>query len=171
MEMTQVIDQAEEKLQTLRDEREALRSRLAVIDEEGTQLAKVIAAMKEAVAMFGSDEQRESIAPPEAADQITDEDWSALGRTVAVFDAVVDIDRPVGPSEIVRFLQTKGRTDDTIHLVSAALAYLQRQKKVMSLGRGRWVRAEGRGIPSASVDEAADELYQSINGEQVGASG
>ena len=155
VDVTDAVREAEHRLAVLRQERQDLTTRLKAVDEEGGRLTGMVTALKEAMATFGSPEQRATV---EAASlkQLateTDTDWSRLGRTEATLRAVTEADAPVGPSEIVDVLRTKSRTDDTIHLVSAALAYLSRTGKVGSLGRGRWVPAARMPPPDVNMDQ------------------
>jgi|GEM_PF-5310857 len=168
MDIVDAIRQAEDQLTELREERDRLKNRLDTVNTEGNRLAELVVALREAAAMFGTDEQKATL--EEAGPSEVPDDWSSTGRTVAALRAVVAAERPVGPSDIVEILRTKGRTDDTIHLVSAALAHLFRNHKVGKLGRGQWVPYDKLpGVSTTAPDDSVDRprLGQVFEGRTV----
>jgi hypothetical protein len=152
MDLAEAISQAEERLAALRDERDSLRARLDANSAEGNRLSGIVAALREAATTFGTPDQKAKAEA--AAERMGEEDWRGLGRTEATLRAVTEADVPVGPTEIVKSLQRKGRTDDTIHLVSAALGYLARHHKVGSVGRAQWVPYDR--LPATTTDPKGD---------------
>ncbi|MGH2679234.1 MAG: hypothetical protein ACRDG8_01915 [Actinomycetota bacterium] len=64
--------------------------------------------------------------------------WGKLSRTGAVERLLRETGKPMGPSEISRALNERGRPNDNAHYVSAALSYLKTRKVVVSAGNGRW---------------------------------
>jgi hypothetical protein len=81
--------------------------------------------------------------------------WTGMPRTDAIIKVLEDADDTLSPADIVRKLSAKGREGDTSHNVSAALSYLQGQKKVRSLGRGRWVLHETPLPVDSTVDHSS----------------
>jgi hypothetical protein len=138
MDVQEAIAEAEVRLDQLRSERAELNQKLKENNEEGHRVIRMLEGLRDAVAAFGSEEQQESLASDTSSSELED-DWSQLNRSAATFRAVEEIGEPVGPSQIVKFLTSKGRESDTIHLVSAALAHLAKQGKVGSIGRAQWV--------------------------------
>jgi hypothetical protein len=64
--------------------------------------------------------------------------WSTLNRQEATLRVLGESGRPLRLSEIVSHLRSMDRTDDTVHLISAALAALKRKGLVVSEMRGVW---------------------------------
>lgn len=142
MELTEVLQQAEDRLDHLRSDRERLRGALEENEAEGKKMASLVAALREVMATFGTPEQQAKAAAPPLAQETETAEWSALSRTDATLRALADADHPVGPTEIVDILRSHGRSDDTIHLISAALSYLKRRGKAGTIGHGQWVPHE-----------------------------
>jgi septal ring factor EnvC (AmiA/AmiB activator) len=137
MEVGEAIERVEKELEVLREERDTLRDQLRTIDDQSERLAQMLVALKDIVATFGSDEMRASLEATKA--EAPEPDWRNLQRTAATYRAVIEAGRPVSPADIVALLKGKGRTDDNIHVVSAALNHLRNRYKVGRIGRGQWV--------------------------------
>ncbi len=124
---------------------------LAVAEQELVELRERIEALtteKRGLELSLARHRGEPAHPKEATK--TDNAWTRLARTNAIIKVMEDARDPLSPADVVRTLSAVGREGDTSHNVSAALSYLQGQKKVRSLGRGRWVLAE---TPLPSVDD------------------
>ena len=83
--------------------------------------------------------------------------WVAMSRTDAILRVMEATTEAMSPGDIARALTNQGRTGDTTKNVSGALSYLQKQDKVRSLGRGRWVLALPPLQPLSAAIVAANE--------------
>lgn len=72
-----------------------------------------------------------------AAAVLTVTHWRQMDRTDAIVKVLQDAGKPIHRTAIVARLHEHGR-DDTIELVSAALAYLKKKMRVMNYGNGYW---------------------------------
>lgn len=64
--------------------------------------------------------------------------WRALKRTDAVVKVLEESKVALGPLDVTSLLHERGR-DDPRNSVAASLAYLQKQLRVHSKGRGQWL--------------------------------
>jgi hypothetical protein len=67
--------------------------------------------------------------------------WLRMGRVGAAERALQEAGRPVHRKALQAMLIDKGR-DDSLDLLSAALAYLKRNGRAMSKGQGMWVHPD-----------------------------
>lgn len=67
--------------------------------------------------------------------------WSTMYRNDAILEVLREYNSPLAPAELSEILQSRGRAQDTGHLISSGLSKLKDQGKVMRRGHGRWTLA------------------------------
>jgi hypothetical protein len=72
--------------------------------------------------------------------------WRSLGRGEAVLQVLRANPLPIGPAEIVTYLERTGRQGDTYPLVSAALTHLKRKGLADAKVRGQWTATSPNGV-------------------------
>jgi hypothetical protein len=77
--------------------------------------------------------------------------WIPLNRQEAALRALNEIGEPAHLREIVEFLFSKGRRDDTLNLISAALSTLRRKGRVVPVGAGVWRLTTTAMVPMSST--------------------
>jgi hypothetical protein len=75
------------------------------------------------------------------------EEWRGFRRQAAVLRALQDLGRPAHLKKIQEFLRSKGRNDDHVDLISAALSALRSKGEAEPLGGGVWVLAGNHDVP------------------------
>jgi hypothetical protein len=84
--------------------------------------------------------------------------WGDLRPGRAVERALLELQRRVSTSDLVEFLQSKGR-EDTPGEVRNALYYMERNGKVVKVGRGRWALPDASdGAPDGEASDAAHNV-------------
>lgn len=118
------VRKAEAQVEQIRAERYGLELALARL-QDATTVGGVIVNGRDVT----------GAAPAPNADP--ENQWVALDRTDAIERVLKEAGKPIHRKVLVKTLHDHGR-DDTIELVSAALAYLKRKFRAMNFGDGFW---------------------------------
>jgi len=133
MSLEEALKAAEDELDHMREVQEARKAVLAAEEEAIHKQASLVNSLRVALSRYmGRD--LGTLGPSGV-----DLSWVSMPRTRAVQRALEEIGRPVGPAEILRYLQSKGRSEDQSEVISATLAHLKRSGLVENQGWGAWV--------------------------------
>lgn len=155
MELAEALKAALEEQRLLREQQSQIGQRVAELETEVQGLHMAIARAGNGAGAATA--LVDSTLPP------TD-----LSRTDAIWRVLREAKGPMSPSEVQAALHDLGRDDD-YNAVSAALAYLARNKRVHSVGRAQWVggpKAEQVGDPVdgwAAEDKPSDHDAQEVD--------
>ena len=154
--LIELVQEAQDSLEAIEDELIKLQARAAelvttrdVLKEEERALLLILkrrypGALPEAGLEQGPKEEESGAEPKRevgAVFQLDPNDWSYKTRTEAVVDAVEFLTEQNGtasPPSIEDLLKHRNRSDKR-DAIGAALAYLNRTKKIWRRGRGDWV--------------------------------
>ena len=75
--------------------------------------------------------------------------WRNLNRQQATLRALTELGTPSRIPQIVEYLKSVGRFDDSVNLISAALSAMKRKGQVESHSRGLWQLAGTYNHPTA----------------------
>jgi hypothetical protein len=123
----------------LKERRAQKEAELNEVVQALSRNASNLSALLDVAVHFGVIREDEVEMP--AAEEIRPNAWLGYKRQAAVESALIELNRPVHLRDIVEFLRSKGRTDDTVDLVSAALSALRHKGLAEPRGSGVWVRA------------------------------
>jgi len=143
----------------LLDAIQKLRADAGELDERRTELASELEGLEtEQAELLGQIQVLEAVAERYgiSVGGRTDEAplsviWIPLNRQEAALRALHEIGEPAHLREIVEFLFSKGRRDDTMNLISAALSTLRRKGRVVPVGAGVWRLASTSMVPMSST--------------------
>jgi hypothetical protein len=130
MDAEELLTSATMAVAKLEAQRKALRDELAGTEQELNQARRELVVLEGLAERYGFGLQ--------AVDAVPDNGWSELNRQEASLRAMREIGGPVSLQQIVGHLRGTGRKDDTVALISAALASLKTKGMVESVRRGVW---------------------------------
>lgn len=144
MDIQELIQDAEVALGAAKQRQEDLEAKLAQVGTEIEALHEELRGLRLAQA-------RREGRPPEDIDAEAEtseyEVWTKMTRLGAVERVLAESQGPKSPSAIARLLSERGRDDRPV-LVSAALAHLKRQGRVVQAQYGLWT------LPGKADEEA-----------------
>jgi hypothetical protein len=130
MDLIEAMSKLRREADELSLHRNELAHNLSVVDRQLADVAANLRSLQDVAVHFGL--------IPEPKAEIRPRDWLGYKRQQAVKAALVEINRPVHLRDIVKFLTAKGRSDDTVDLVSAALSALRNKGVAEPRGSGVW---------------------------------
>jgi len=99
--------------------------------------------------------------------------WTNLSRNNAVENAIKEVNAKhatVSPADIEECLKAHGRSDDRDQ-IGGATAYLNREKRIHSLGRGRWVFGPARETPRNDFGPAVEAGPREASDNEISGQG
>jgi hypothetical protein len=115
-------------------------ARLAALNLQVATAKRLLADLNRERSALETMARRSGVQPPRGRASESDEpSWVEMPRVLAVQQVLDDASGPLHLVEIESALQSHGRCNDDVALISATLAYLKRRRgTVTSLGSGRW---------------------------------